>query len=133
MKKLFTFYLFLLTISAWSQEYQDFQFVNFKEEIPNSGVSSIIQDNDGFIWIGTLGVGVYRFDCVNYKSYRHVLNDSTSLSSSKIESVYLDHRDNLWVGTENGLNLYNKELDRFKRIPLENENSESAKIGRAHV
>ena len=64
MKKLFYFFLlFIVSLKMWSQVYaQDFQFVNFKEEIPNSGVSSIIQDNDGFIWIGTLGVGVYRFD-----------------------------------------------------------------------
>ena len=125
MKKLVVFFFLFLIIDSWSQEIsQDFQFVNFKKDIPNVGVSSIIQDNDGFIWIGTLGVGVFRFDGVNYKSYKHVLKDSTSLSSSKIESVYLDHRNNLWVGTENGLNIYNKDLDRFKRIKLDNDQQE---------
>ena len=125
MNKLVVFFLIFFTTYAWSQDVnQEFQFVNFKKDIPNAGVSSIVQDNDGFIWIGTLGVGVFRFDGVNYKSYKHVLKDSTSLSSSKIESVYLDHRNNLWVGTENGLNIYNKDLDRFKRINLDSNQKE---------
>ena len=31
------------------------------------------------------------------------------LSSNKIESVHIDNRGLLWIGTEEGLNVYNRE------------------------
>ncbi|MBD3661087.1 MAG: hypothetical protein HUJ11_02675 [Arenibacter algicola] len=59
-------------------------FVNIKEGISKVGVYSILQDDYGFIWIGTNGSGLYRYDGIDYKSYKHIINDSTSISSSQI-------------------------------------------------
>ncbi|MDO6603035.1 hybrid sensor histidine kinase/response regulator transcription factor [Arenibacter palladensis] len=93
-------------------------FVNIKEGISKVGVYSILQDDYGFIWIGTNGSGLYRFDGIDYKSYKHIINDSTSISSSQINCSYLDSRNRLWVGTEVGLNLYDRDKDQFRRIPV---------------
>lgn len=120
MKKLFAFYVLLATINVWSQSpYQEFHFINIKEGISKVGISEIIQDHYGFIWIGTSGTGLYKFDGIDFTVYKHELKDSTSLSNSRIECSFLDSKNRLWVGTENGLNLYNRDLDQFKRIPLE--------------
>src|SRR5690606_19239218 len=105
--------------NAWSQEsYPKFNFVGITEGISKVGVYSILQDDYGFIWIGTNGSGLYRYDGMEYKSYKHVLNDTTSLNSSLIFSSYFDSKNRLWVGTEEGLNLYDRDKDRFRRIPL---------------
>lgn len=123
MKKLFVFYILLVTINVWSQSpYQEFQFVNIKEGISKVGVSEIIQDHYGFIWIGTSSTGLYKFDGIDYTSYKHKLKDSTSLSSSRVECSFLDSKNRLWVGTENGLNLYDRDLDQFKRIVIDEAN-----------
>ncbi len=115
----FVFYILLLPLSIWSQEsYQEFRFVNIKEGIAKTGVSDIIQDHYGFIWIGTSGTGLYKFNGIDYTVYKHRLRDTTSLSSSRIECSYLDSKNRLWIGTENGLNLYDRALDRFKRVSL---------------
>ena len=104
---------------AWCQEtYPKFNFVGITEGISKVGVYSILQDDYGFIWIGTNGSGLYRYDGMEYKSYKHVLNDTTSLNSSLIFSSYFDSKNRLWVGTEEGLNLYDRDKDRFRRIPL---------------
>src|SRR5690606_11865144 len=104
---------------AWCQEtYPKFNFVGITEGISKVGVYSILQDDYGFIWIGTNGSGLYRYDGMEYKSYKHVLNDTTSLNSSLIFSSYFDSKNRLWVGTEEGLNLYDRDNDRFRRIPL---------------
>ncbi|TYP98192.1 signal transduction histidine kinase [Tenacibaculum adriaticum] len=125
MKKLFLFYIFLITINIWSQESsKEFHFVNTKEGIAKVGISSILQDHYGFIWIGTSGTGLYKFDGIDYISYKHRLQDTTSLSSSRIECSYLDSKNRLWVGTENGLNLYNRELDQFLRIVIDSINTQ---------
>ena len=94
---------------------KDFQFVNIKEGISKVGVSSIIQDNKGFIWISTLGAGLYKFDGIEYTSYKSKFQDSTSISSNRIKCSFIDSKNRLWVGTENGLNLYDKDLNSFKR------------------
>ncbi|MHA7056816.1 hybrid sensor histidine kinase/response regulator transcription factor [Aquimarina sp. M1] len=103
----------------WTQEMtNDFNFVNIEDGISKIAVPVIIQDHDGFIWIGTNGAGLHRYDGIEYKSYKHILRDTTSLSSSSVFCSFLDKKNRLWVGTENGLDLYDRELDRFKRIDI---------------
>ena len=109
---LFLFYSFFMNSQISKKE---FQFVNIKEGISKVGVSSIVQDNKGFIWISTLGAGLYKFDGIEYTSYKYRFKDSTSISSNRIKCSFLDSKNRLWIGTENGLNLYDKDLNNFKR------------------
>lgn len=112
--------------SSWSQETaQKYDFVSIKEGISKVGIYTIIQDDLGFIWLGTNGAGLYRYDGISYDSYKYIIDDSTSLSSSLVQSSYLDSKNRLWFGTEDGLNLYDRENDRFKRIPNEAFNAEN--------
>lgn len=99
---------------------KEYNFVNIKEGISKVAISSITQDSYGFIWIGTNGAGLYRFDGIDYVSHKHVLNDSISLNSNLILCTHLDTKNRLWVGTEEGLNLYDRKLERFIRIPINN-------------
>ncbi|WP_298547090.1 hybrid sensor histidine kinase/response regulator transcription factor [uncultured Aquimarina sp.] len=103
----------------WAQEKSnDFNFVNIEDGTSKIAVPVIIQDYDGFIWIGTNGAGLHRYDGIEYKSYKHKLKDTTSLRSSSIYCSFIDKKNRLWVGTENGLDLYDRELDQFKRIDI---------------
>ncbi len=97
---------------------QNFNFENIKEGISKVGIYTIIQDNKGFIWIGTNGSGLYKFDGLDYTSYKFMQEDETSISSNLVFSSYLDKDNNLWIGTEDGLNLYNRDLDQFKKISV---------------
>lgn len=121
-KRLLHFSFGILCLASghlWSQDsFVEYNFVNIKEGVSKAAASTIIQDHYGFIWIGTNGSGLHRYDGIHYTSYKHELNDSTSLSSSLIYCSYLDKKNRLWIGAENGLNLYNRKLDRFKRIAL---------------
>jgi signal transduction histidine kinase/DNA-binding response OmpR family regulator/ligand-binding sensor domain-containing protein len=73
----------------------------------------IVRDSLGFVWIGTVN-GLRRFDGYDFKEYRDVANDSHSLSSSRIQSLLVDSKQRLWVGTlESGLSLYDRAHDRF--------------------
>ncbi|MEO9571965.1 MAG: two-component regulator propeller domain-containing protein [Polaribacter sp.] len=119
MKKLTALIFFFLCINSYAQKtYKEHRFVNIKEGIPKVGVSSIVQDHKGFIWIGTTGTGLYKFDGIDYKPYKFNFEDINSLSNNLVQCVFLDSKKRLWIGTENGLNLYIRELDKFKRIQL---------------
>lgn len=113
-------FLFLLsTFIMYGQEYQQkYEFINIKEGISKLGVSCMVQDQYGYVWFGTNGAGLHRFDGINYKTYTHSFKDTTSISSSLIYCTYIDKKDRLWIGTEEGLNLYDKNLDHFKRFPM---------------
>lgn len=122
----FISFLCLLCYNSWSQDaVQKYDFVNIKEGISKVGIYTIIQDNLGFIWLGTNGAGLYRYDGISYASYKYIIDDSTSLSSSLVLCSYLDSKNRLWFGTEDGLNLYDRDNDRFKRIPSSAFNAEN--------
>lgn len=87
------------------------------EGLSQSTVTSVVEDDDGYIWIGTLN-GLNRFDGREFKHF--FANDRSSLSSSFIQSLLFDNKT-LLVGTDNGLNIYNSELETFKKIEHINE------------
>ncbi len=78
-------------------------------------VKSIVQDDQGFIWLATLD-GLNRFDGVEFKVYRRLNSDESSLSNNQVNVLFSDKTGRLWVGTADGLNRYQPEYDRFERI-----------------
>ncbi len=109
------------TTLLYGQQEHKYTFVNLKQNITKRAISTITQDHEGFMWIGTNSRGLYKFDGTEYTLYEHIYNDPTTLNSSIINCVYLDKQNNIWVGTETGLNLYNRELDQFITIDLEKD------------
>lgn len=77
--------------------------LNIGEKISQGRVSSIVEDTSGIIWVGTLD-GLNSFDGYNVSVYRHLSDDSTSISNNIINSLDSDKDGNIWVGTDNGLN-----------------------------
>ncbi|MDO7173749.1 two-component regulator propeller domain-containing protein [Mariniflexile sp. AS56] len=123
---LLIFFSFFLSLNFWSQTAtQDFNFVNIREGISKVGIYSMTQDHHGFMWICTNGSGLYKFDGINYTSYKFKVEDPNSLRSNLVFSSFLDKKNQLWIGTEAGLNLYNRDLDQFEKIPI----GESDEIG----
>ncbi|WP_299762288.1 two-component regulator propeller domain-containing protein [uncultured Dokdonia sp.] len=112
----------VLSIRAQT-DFKNLKFVPIKEGIPKKAISAILQDDQGFIWIGTRGSGLYRYDGTNYVSYKQTWDDSTSINSNQILALYLDSKKRLWVGTDTGLNLFDrsqKTFRRFEQLPSTN-------------
>lgn len=74
-------------------------------------VSGIDQDTQGYIWVATQD-GVARFDGYNFKVYRKIAGDSTSLLTTPTWSILADS-SGVWIGTAYGLCRYDARLDRF--------------------
>jgi len=89
--------------------------------ISHNRVWSVCEDKQGYFWIGTNnGLNKVKFDnntlkIVSNKKYFFEATNNKSLSNSKIRFIYLDKKNNLWVGTQNGLNKYIPETDNFER------------------
>jgi len=78
-------------------------------------VQTVLREADDRIWVATEGAGLYMIDDKRgiVKSYKHNPNDKNSICSDFIRSLSLDHNGRLWVGTFNGLNIYDKRYDNF--------------------
>ncbi|MCU8012721.1 EAL domain-containing protein [Shewanella sp. SM74] len=82
------------------------------EGLSQSTVTSIAEDLDGYIWIGTLN-GLNRFDGREFKKFYS--NDGSGLDSSFIQSAIFDG-EKLFIGTDKGLNVYSPEKESFEKI-----------------
>ena len=98
----------------------DTVFQNYGREqgLPHPVPTSLAQDGDGFLWVGTQG-GLARWDGYRFRSYRADPADPVSLPEAWIERLHRDPQGRLWVGTSaGGLALYDRAQDRFRRYPL---------------
>jgi PAS domain S-box-containing protein len=73
------------------------------------------------MWFGTKD-GLNRYDGYENKVYKKRLSDTSSLTDNYISSLYLDSYKRLWVGTQNGLCLFNYDKDNFTRFIPDKEN-----------
>ena len=64
-------------------------------------VLSIIQDQSGFMWLGTED-GLNRYDGVDLRRVVHKRTDPASVPSNFISSLVEDSHGHMWVGTDTG-------------------------------
>ena len=117
--KLAFFVVFIISAFNSYCQYTNFKFEYFSipEGLSSSTCHEIFQDNEGFLWFGTID-GLNKFDGYSFEVYRPVLNDPNSISNNRINSIVQDGEGDLWIGTSNGLNVFKKQLNRFFRIKL---------------
>ncbi|RYZ19288.1 MAG: hybrid sensor histidine kinase/response regulator, partial [Sphingobacteriales bacterium] len=78
---------------------------------------SILEDDKGLIWAGTINGGLISFDPASRQisRYRNEPGKANSLSDNFVNSLFTDSQRNLWITTENGLNRFNPKDKTFKR------------------
>lgn len=67
------------------------------------------------MWFGT-GNGLIRYDGTNIYRYEHTEGDNRSIPNNRINTIIQDANRNLWIGTAQGLVIYNREKDNFKDV-----------------
>jgi ligand-binding sensor domain-containing protein/signal transduction histidine kinase/DNA-binding response OmpR family regulator len=116
----FRFYTTLLYIimagqlSAMPFNYR-FRHLKSANGLPHQQVQSILQDANGYIWIGTRN-GLSRYDGYEIKTYFHNERDRKSLFGNFIDYLFMDSKKRVWVCSENeGINRYDAACDNFHR------------------
>ncbi|ACJ29845.1 PAS:GGDEF domain protein [Shewanella piezotolerans WP3] len=80
------------------------------EGLSQSNLTSIVEDDDGYVWIGTLN-GLNRYDG---KHFRHYFPSARNeLASAFIRSLYISQSGSMYVGTDKGLSIYDSSLDKL--------------------
>lgn len=116
--------MFLLLLSGFnSSEAKSsyyFKQISVEQGLSQSLVRCVLEDCKGFVWIGTR-YGLNRFDHYDLKSYFNRRNDNNSLPGNQIFFIAEDVNLNLWISTNEGLALYNREQDNFTPILFNNK------------
>jgi len=63
---------------------------------------SLLETEDGTIWIGTLGDGLIRFDPVKEQIIK-IYNKKDGLLNDQVMAILADQKMNLWIGTSGGM------------------------------
>lgn len=99
-----------------------FKKISVEEGLSQSTVFSILKDSQGFMWFGTRGGGLNKYDGYNFTVYKNDPNDSTSLSNNEVISLFEDSKGQLWVGTrKGGLNLFDPMSESFSQFKKSNK------------
>ena len=81
-------------------------------------VSTVLEDPDGVLWVGTFGGGLSRVDRAAGRVdwFRSDPSDPTSLCDNEIWESHLDEAGRLWLGTPDGVCLFEPQTRRFRRL-----------------
>ena len=94
-------------------------FQHFSPPEVVGGVHQILeleQDSQGYLWLGSFDVGLHRLDIDSgrFVSYQHNPANPASLSHNDIRAIFEDASNRLWIGTANGLDLFDRVTGSFQ-------------------
>ena len=112
---LLVLFAFLFGSGLLAQTQREIDFTQIDKDLTENTVTCILQDSQGFLWIGT-GYGLNKYDGHHMVNYEFSQDDPGSIGYGGITSIYEDSKGVLWVGTtEDGLNRYHQETDSFTK------------------
>ncbi|HCV43096.1 MAG TPA: histidine kinase, partial [Bacteroidetes bacterium] len=114
--------------------YDGYSFTVFKHDpadtnsISDNWITSLCQDSEGNIWVGTLEGGLNLYPA-NRDRFIHFRNDSgnpSSHSGNNVVTIYQDATGTIWVGVwGGGLNRYESQTNSFSHFRAEKNNANS--------
>ncbi|MCW8813332.1 MAG: hypothetical protein OQK65_07330, partial [Chlorobium sp.] len=90
---------FFSTVRNPENNFYDYPLAFSRDQI--NTITTITEDKDGYLWIGTWGNGIIKFDRKNLTGI-HIFNDPdnpSSLGSNRVLDILTDKEGNLWIAT----------------------------------
>ncbi len=108
MNKIFAVLLILLgSFQALSQKYS-FVTYSTEEGLPQTQVTAISQDAEGYLWVGTLG-GLAKFNGEKFETY----STNQGLVNNRITTLNF-FENTLWIGHDGGISfIKDKKVDQI--------------------
>lgn len=117
MKRLFSIFILVMGLISYAQgQVLPFRTYSIERGLSEAVVHDIIQDEEGYLWVGT-SYGLNRFDGINFKNYYR----EDGLLNNKVYSLYEDRSKQIWIGTAGGVNVMRQDsiYSPSKLKPLE--------------
>lgn len=102
-----------LTAGAQSP-WDNYELLTTRQGLPHNTVQALLQDSEGFLWIGTHG-GLCRYDGNKLTTFNNVFGTANK-ANWFYEALFEDIDGNIWVGSRGGnLSCYLKRKNAFKQ------------------
>jgi len=93
-------------------------------DVKQEAIVSIYEDQVGVLWLGTYGRGLSEFDPATgaFTYHQHGWDPDTgmpeqdTLGSNFVRDVFEDPSGRLWVGTQDGLNIFDRETGQWHSL-----------------
>jgi len=103
-----------------------------RDGLSQNKVFDIVQDKLGFIWMGTED-GLNRYDGYNFKVFKNIPGDSTSLLRNLVQTLHITKSGNLWLGGAlGGLSKFNYDTEGFTKY-INDQTDQNSLIGNSVV
>ncbi|MDQ3110009.1 MAG: SpoIIE family protein phosphatase [Bacteroidota bacterium] len=91
------------------------QFTVDENGLSSNFIYSMFYDHEGKLWIGTRAGGVMIYDNKRgtFEAFSHDDKNKKSLSNNIVYCIAEDPTHNIWLGTANGLNRFDRENKTF--------------------
>lgn len=103
--RLYRFILMLLMFTCFAMQGQPYTFHSYSlsDGLPQSQVGCAYMDSRGYLWLGTEGGGICRYDGDRFE----IFTTQHQLPSNFIRAILQMDDYNLWIGTSMGLAVFN--------------------------
>lgn len=118
--------LLIFPLSAQEPAPIGFVHIGLNDGLSQSTVVDITQDQKGNMWFATHN-GLNKFDGYDFTVYQHNEQDPHSICDDIIRTCITDKQGRIWIGTDEGLSLYDINMDRFENFNYQ-ENGEQISI-----
>jgi ligand-binding sensor domain-containing protein/serine phosphatase RsbU (regulator of sigma subunit) len=109
MRKYFLHILFLFSVVGGIAQTYDFRNYNVDDGLAQSQVLSVFQDSKGYMWFGTNGGGVSKFDGKKFQSFTR----ANGALSNYVYFVNEDKNQNIYFATVDGVQISGKHKNIF--------------------
>ena len=112
MKQLFALFLFVGIQLSYAANYT-FNHYQVDQGLSNNAILCSMQDSYGFMWFGSKD-GLNRYDGYEFKVFNDKANKRYALESNLIRALHEDKDHQIWIGTDQGMYIYNPFVDQIK-------------------
>ncbi|MFZ1799942.1 MAG: ATP-binding protein [Chitinophagaceae bacterium] len=118
MNKLLTILLlFCCTVARAQFKKPFFHTLDVKSGLPEARVVTMLEDNNGYLWMGTQN-GLVRWDGYKFNSYPMYTSDN-KVGTFHVKKFMQDSNGKIWAYTsEQGIFYYHPPTDKFIQLPL---------------
>ncbi|WP_216846646.1 two-component regulator propeller domain-containing protein [Mucilaginibacter sp. L196] len=120
--------LFVVLIGIYSrvsaqQNSLKFSYLTVDDGLSHTDVKEVKQDKLGFIWIATL-YGLDRYDGYEIKRFYNSTVPRNNSFKNRIRSMCLDENDRIWLGSEDGIQFFDPQSEKYTNVDNPEHNTE---------
>ena len=119
-KRLFVLFSMLLVVAGLASAQsgsETYRHVSTGDGLSNGQINDILQDRQGFIWVGT-NAGLDRYDGYSFTNYRNDPATASTIMRGPVRTLLEDGEGRIWSGSS-GLNIFTPSTREFVTVSVD--------------